>query len=83
MKAVSKSQFVLSLQCEKAFWLYRHQKDLLKHTKAQEKIMQSWTDFGVLMQGLFPGGVDVSQVALVPIGLGLLLKHLKEMKPRL
>lgn len=60
MKPISKSQFNLSLQCKKAFWLYRHEKGLMKHSASQLKIMNSGTNFGLLMQGLFPGGTDVS-----------------------
>src|SRR5690554_5512218 len=60
IKPISKSQFNLSLQCKKAFWLYRHEKGLMKHSASQLNIMNSGTKFGVLMQGLFPGGTDVS-----------------------
>ncbi len=63
MKSISKSQYNRSLQCKKAFYLYRHRKDLLEYTSTQQKVMQQGTSFGIYMQQLFPGGVDVSQAA--------------------
>lgn len=59
-KPISKSQFNLSLQCEKAFWLYRHNKGLMQYSQSNLQVMEQGTQFGVLMQGLFPGGIDVS-----------------------
>lgn len=63
MKAISKSQFNLSQQCDKAFWLYRHRKELISFTAAQEKVMKQGSSFGELMQQCFPGGIDVSKEA--------------------
>lgn len=60
-KPISKSQFNLAQQCGKAFYLYRHRKELLEHSEAQLQVMRSGTSFGELMQGRYPGGVDVSR----------------------
>ena len=61
MKAISKSQYNLSLQCPKAFWLYRHRRDLQVFSASQKKVMRQGTSFGEYMQGLFPGGTDINQ----------------------
>ena len=63
MKPISKSQFNLSRQCEKAFYLYRFNKDLLTYSAAQQQRFSQGTSFGEYMQQRFPGGVDVSKVA--------------------
>lgn len=60
-KPISKSQFTLAQQCGKAFYLYRHRKELMEYTVTQEQLMQAGTSFGQLMQQRYQGGVDVSQ----------------------
>lgn len=63
MKPISKSQFNTSLQCHKAFWLYRHRRDLQVFSATQEKVMSQGTSFGEYMQQLFSGGVDINKKA--------------------
>ncbi|MDX5426510.1 MAG: DUF2779 domain-containing protein [Bacteroidota bacterium] len=59
IKVISKSQFTTSLQCKKAFWLYRNRPDLRSIPSAQLKRMEAGTTFGILMQERFPGGVMI------------------------
>jgi len=58
---ISKSNFIRSLQCLKSLYLNKkHFK--LKDPIPKEKLdnFRRGTDFGILAQGLFPGGVDCS-----------------------
>lgn len=58
---LSKSTFIKSLQCKKAFYLNKHHKDLRDEvSEQQEAIFRQGTNVGELAQELFPGGVDVS-----------------------
>lgn len=59
-KSVSKSQFTLSLQCQKAFYLYRYRPELREVTAAQEALFAQGRGFEPYMQQRFPGGVDIS-----------------------
>ena len=58
---ISKSNFIRSVQCLKSLYLNK------KHFKQKDPIPQErldnfrrGTDFGILAQGLFPGGIDCS-----------------------
>lgn len=58
---ISKSNFIRSLQCLKSLYLNKkHFK--LKDPIPKEKLdnFRRGTDFGILAQGLFPGGIDCS-----------------------
>ncbi len=58
MKTLSKSQYVLGLQCHKALWLYRHRKDLKAEFGAfQQGLADAGTEFGILARDRFSGGV--------------------------
>lgn len=59
-KPISKSQFTLSLQCKKAFYLYRFRPQLRQTTPAQEARFVQGRSFEPYMQKRFPGGIDVS-----------------------
>ena len=63
MKPISKSQFTLGLQCQKAFYLYRYRSELREVTTAQEALFAQGRRFEPFMQERFPGGVDVSTIS--------------------
>ena len=57
---LSKSRYILGLQCPKALWLNNYRPELKDEvSEAQEAVFQSGTDVGVLAQDLFPGGVEI------------------------
>ena len=57
---LSKSRFMLGLQCLKALWLNNYRPELKDEVSAsQDAIFQSGTDVGVLARDLFPGGVEI------------------------
>ncbi|HLW06863.1 MAG TPA: DUF2779 domain-containing protein [Marinilabiliaceae bacterium] len=56
---LSKSTFIKGTQCNKALYLYKHNRDLRDElTAAQEAIFAQGTSVGELACELFPGGVD-------------------------
>ncbi len=60
MSRLSKSQFIRGLQCHKSLWLYRNKHELRTlPSPAQEAILDSGTDIGVLAQGLFLDGDEI------------------------
>jgi CRISPR/Cas system-associated exonuclease Cas4 (RecB family) len=62
MYTISKSSFLLGYQCKKALYLNQHNKELKsKITKAQEVILTQGTNIGLLAQGLFPNGLNISK----------------------
>ena len=57
---LSKSRYILGLQCPKALWLTTYQPELKDEVSAfQESVFQSGTDVGLLARDLFPGGVEI------------------------
>ena len=59
---ISKSRFQKGLQCEKAFWLGVHRRDLAEATSvSQQWIFDQGHEVGRLAQELFPGGVEVTE----------------------
>ena len=57
---LSKSRYILGLQCPKALWLTTYRPDLKDEvSESQEAVFQSGTDVGILAQDLFPGGVEI------------------------
>lgn len=62
---LSKSSFVKSVQCLKAFHLYKyHYAARDPVTKDKQAIFNRGTDVGIVAQKLFPGGVDVSPTSV-------------------
>lgn len=58
---LSKSSFVKSVQCLKAFHLYKYHYTLKDPiSKDKQAIFNRGNDVGLLAQELFPGGIDVS-----------------------
>lgn len=56
---LSKSTFIKGTQCNKALYLYKHNRELRDEiTAAQEAIFAQGTSVGELACELFPGGVD-------------------------
>lgn len=54
---LSKSQYVMGLQCDKALWLYRHRKDLIPPTPpGLQQIFDQGQDIGRLAWKRFPKG---------------------------
>lgn len=59
---LSKSRFQKGLQCEKALWLAVHRRKLADPiTELQQWIFDQGTGVGRLAQGLFPGGIEVTE----------------------
>lgn len=59
---LSKSRFQKGLQCEKALWLGMHRRDLAPPVgESQQWIFDQGTEVGRLAQGVFPGGVEVTE----------------------
>ena len=57
---LSKSRFMLGLQCPKALWLNNYRPELKDEVSdSQEAVFQSGTDVGVLARDIFPGGVEI------------------------
>jgi hypothetical protein len=63
IKPISKSQFTLGTQCQKAFYLYRYRSELREVTAQQEALFAQGRRFEPYMQQRFPGGVDVSTMS--------------------
>jgi hypothetical protein len=61
-RTLSKSRFQKGLQCEKALWLGMHRRDLAPAVdESQQWVFDQGTEVGRLAQGLFPGGVEVTE----------------------
>ena len=57
---LSKTQFIRGLQCHKSLWLYRHRYHLrTPPSAALQAVFDRGTDYGILAQQLFPGGIEV------------------------
>ncbi len=57
---LSKSQYMLGMQCHKYLYLHKHHKQLRDGiSPAQQKIFALGTEVGVLAQDIFPGGIEV------------------------
>jgi hypothetical protein len=57
---LSKSQYIKGLQCPKAFWFYRHRKDLAPEiTPAKQAVFDTGNEVGLLAQDYFEGGIEV------------------------
>ncbi len=57
---LSKSRYMLGLQCPKALWLNNYRPELKDEVSdSQEAVFQSGTDVGVLARDIFPGGVEI------------------------
>ena len=58
---LSKSSFLMGLQCEKQLYLYKHHYKLKDPvSEMQQAVFNRGKDVGILAQQLFPGGIDVS-----------------------
>jgi len=67
ISALSKSRYILGLQCPKALWLTTYQPELKDEVcEAQEAIFQSGADVGVLARDLFSSGVEIPYEGLTP-----------------
>lgn len=57
---LSKSLFLLGLQCHKALWLVKNRPELMPEPDASlQAIFEAGKDVGKLAQGLFPGGEEI------------------------
>jgi len=57
---LSKSRFIMGLQCHKALWLRTHRPELQDEVNAsQQAVFDAGTDVGIIAHNLYPGGVDV------------------------
>ena len=60
---LSKSTFMMGLQCPKRLWLYRNRPDLRPEiSPSQQMVFQRGSDVGKLAQQLFPGGKDATPI---------------------
>lgn len=60
---LSKSTFMMGLQCPRRLWLYKKRPELKPEISAsQQMIFTKGTNTGLLAQQLFPGGKDASPV---------------------
>jgi hypothetical protein len=61
-RTLSKSRFQKGLQCEKALWLSINRPDLKPPVpESQQWIFDQGSEVGRLAQGLFPGGLEVTE----------------------
>ena len=59
-KRISKSQFMMGLQCLKRLWLYNYRRDLMPPVEPeQQQVFDQGHAVGALARGYFPGGVLV------------------------
>jgi len=57
---LSKSRFIMGLQCHKALWLRTHLPELQDEVNvSQQAVFDAGTDVGIFAQDLYPGGVEV------------------------
>jgi len=57
---ISKSQFLVGVQCPKALWFYRNRPDLKAETDdAQQALFDQGNEIGQLAQTYFKGGIEV------------------------
>lgn len=57
---LSKSHFVRGLQCHKSLWLHKHRPELQQNQSvAQQAVLDSGSDVGLLAHGLFPDGIMI------------------------
>lgn len=57
---LSKSHFVRGLQCHKSLWLHKHHPELRQNQSvAQQTVLDSGSDVGLLAHGLFPDGIMI------------------------
>jgi len=60
---LSKSTFMMGLQCPKRLWLYKNKPELRPEiSDAQQMVFTKGTNTGLLAQQLFPGGKDATPV---------------------
>jgi len=60
-KLISKSNYIKSKQCKKAFYLaITHPEEKEKPNKARKALFRRGHNMGKLAWGLFPGGIDLS-----------------------
>ena len=60
MHSISKSQFVLGLQCPKALWLFRNQRDLMPEiTPEKKEVLDTGNLVGQIAMDRYPVGVEV------------------------
>jgi len=60
MHSISKSQFVLGLQCQKALWMFRNQRDLIPEiTPEKKEILDAGNLVGQIAMDRYPDGVEV------------------------
>ena len=58
---LSKSQYIKGLQCPKALWLYRFRKDMKPEIDlATQARFDTGNQIGLLAQGYFPDGIEVT-----------------------
>ena len=58
---LSKSTFIKGVQCEKALYLHKYNRELADDISPQQQaVFESGTSVGLLAQELFPQGVDAS-----------------------
>ena len=57
---LSKSQYLRGLQCHRALWLYRHQRELMAAVDSnREALFATGHEVGELAKSRFPGGVEI------------------------
>lgn len=57
---ISKTQFLVGVQCHKALWFYRNRRDLKTETDdAQQALFDQGNEIGQLAQNYYKGGVEV------------------------
>jgi len=60
---LSKSTFMMGMQCPKRLWFYKNRPDLRPEiSEAQQMVFTKGTNTGLLAQQLFPGGKDATPV---------------------
>jgi len=60
---LSKSTFMMGLQCSKRLWLYKNRPELRPEiSESQQMVFTKGTNTGLLAQQLFPGGKDATPV---------------------
>lgn len=59
---ISKSQFLMGVQCPKALWFYRNRRDLKTETDdAQQALFDQGNEMGQLAQTYFKEGIEVEK----------------------
>jgi len=79
---LSKSKYMLGLQCVKQLWIHYHQRELLPPVEpATQAVFDQGHEVGAWAKHLFPGGIDLNGTVAIDAALALTEDALREGRP--